>query len=333
MASTNGEIEIEEWYIDLTVWMNAENCFAKNIKIEPILEHFNPKINCIIPILNLSSPYLSDFLKYSSEEIDKALKERNIFDNQFGSYYHLKAMINSLKSRSNINVSILKDIEMMKEEFKFSQEMSKRVYELQKENLMYRRLIRGDGNCFYRAFYISYFQFIINQDKINELLLFIDNTKKNACHLLYRNYRTYYEALVHGLKTIYESRNQNKDISYLYIQLYLFINLNQKFDKGGVFYVKSLISYFLGKNKNYAVGGLPLESVAQIEFKDLKTYLIEVVEKDQVNARDNVIQITPLMFRINLTIVVVDIDNSNQISYLNYVSGDEIGRASCRERV
>ena len=139
MDTKNEEIEIEEWYIDLTVWMNSENCIAKNIKIEPIIEHFDSKINSIIPILNLASPNFSEFLNYSSDIIEKALKDRNILENQYGKNNHLKAMINYLKSRANINVSILKDIEIMKEESKFTKEISNIIGDLKKENLIYRR--------------------------------------------------------------------------------------------------------------------------------------------------------------------------------------------------
>ena len=84
MKCTTEEREIEELYIDQTVWMNVENGFAKKFNFELILEHRDSNTKSINLILNLASPHISEFLNYSSDEIEKALKDKYIvYDNQY----------------------------------------------------------------------------------------------------------------------------------------------------------------------------------------------------------------------------------------------------------
>jgi len=89
--------------------------------------------------------------------------------------------------------------------------------------------------------------------------------------------------------------------------------LHPTFDNSMVSFLRYVVGEFLLRNPNLPINGIPIHSAAQTEGKDLNEFVLNTVMKDKEDASGCVHAVIPLVLRISLTYILLNMDDKTNV--------------------
>ena len=120
------------------------------------------------------------------------------------------------------------------------------------------------------------------------------------------------------MKDIQEGKNEQD----LYIKVQRMFVLDREFDLAMVYFIRNSTRRFLLKYRDHSLNELPIESASIVEdnpkAKSFDDYIENILMKDYEDAQGFLLNIVPLVLRIN--VYIVNIDTSAAARVLFYVN-------------
>ena len=96
--------------------------------------------------------------------------------------------------------------------------------------------------------------------------------------------------------------------------------LDREFDLGIVYFIRSSTRYFIENNMDASINGLPMESASEAEenpkAKNLKDYIKNILMMENEDAQGFLLNIVPIVLRINIYIVNIDTSAQARVRFL-----------------
>ena len=275
--------------------------------------------------INLSINYksgevnLNDLLTISNIVNIKSLNNKQITE-QFNKDFYEQIL--SAKKFSNLNADLHNDINFNSSLISVSQ---LHTYNGKNKKLIgkkIRDIVVNDGNSFIKAFIFNYFENIITNLNIDNLIfiIYIISTK---LPLLNINDLNIQEVLT-ILKIIFTHLEKN-NINEAYIVLINAFKENSYFEKGLIYFVKYCLKQFISDNYilfniDYLNEIIPIKYINNLNNQfDYQNYIQEkiMLPQDEIQYEILIYYLLPLIFQINLIIYTNSNSKINKIIFKN----------------
>ena len=194
--------------------------------------------------------------------------------------------------------------------------------------MYYWRVVRGDGNCYYRATMIGYIEKLITgfpdaDKKLQHMVYWVwsNHPFYDFADMVYPEWKVYREKFCGNLAYLAEvfSRFGREKAQHLFLRMVVF---DEVFDKAIIFYLRKMIAHFINKNNNFSLNGLPIQYA--IEGGSLQAYVQNTVMNMGEDAQQFMFAITPLVLRIDVFTVFVDVkDKTNNAIYQEFMANTQ----------
>jgi len=186
------------------------------------------------------------------------------------------------------------------------------------KDLVYWRLVLGDGNCFYRAFVFSLLELWILQSNLSNLekmlcdFFFVLELEKNNC-LIKQNAFNKFETGAILFLIIENIRQKNKRKAYkILIKAY---HHYKSFDIGLIIYMRLVLFNYISKYKNFyynlesqiELGHLlPNEYIDEIGNFNFEEFFCSFLLRMNSEAEKIIIYISPIIFGVDLDLFILE---------------------------
>ncbi len=201
---------------------------------------------------------------------------------------------------SNLKCAVA--VRSLENEYKFSPTIRDKVDDLVARKLTVLRKVRGDGNCFYRSVGYAYIELLIVHGP-EALRDFIRGLKEPDKYTTLNAEAAEMEILVGCVSELISAAEARRDTLRKLLGMVL---LNECFDHALIRYMRRLAYNFIQNNRRFAINGLPIEEIVGVESETLDSYSENVILKQYEDARHLVFSILPLVLRVNLCIMLLD---------------------------
>ena len=212
---------------------------------------------------------------------------------------------------TNFNVALMRSLPDLASDNKIPDEILRALLEKSKPYKGCRN-VRGDGNCFYRAFIFSYIELMILKgpefvQKFSELIK--SDTKRfkmikdKVCIL----------PLVPDYLSQITDELKAGSVSNALILFYEMVCMNNEFDDALTMLCRNLTASFMRTQGNILINGLSIMHAIGDQYSMVEDFVQNCVLVNKEDAKTIVFSIVPLAFRINLCILNFDVKEEAEL--------------------
>ncbi|MDR3549488.1 MAG: hypothetical protein P4M11_14685 [Candidatus Pacebacteria bacterium] len=205
------------------------------------------------------------------------------------------------------NVKCAASVNDIQDDCKHSSTVEGKVKDLVQRGFHFYRRVRGDGNCYYRSVGYAYLEWLISRgpEAVEDL---IKKLREPDMYTSLKREDDKGENLISGLGEIRKELAAGGKEPALKKLLCMALT-KPDFDHAVTRFVRRMVFNFILNNDDFVISGLSIANIEAVERMSLSKYLMNVVLLDGEDARLLVISIAPLVLRINIGTVLLDMQD------------------------
>ena len=143
------------------------------------------------------------------------------------------------------------------------------------------------------------------------------------------------DVILSNFRELIKDIKEGKTEKDLYVKVQRMFVLDREFDLAMVYFIRNSTKTFLLKYRDHSLNELPIELASIVEenpkAKSLDDYIENILMKDNEDAQGFLLNIVPLVLRINIYIVNIDTStNARVIFYANIFSKEKLKKLKLR---